>query len=92
MCCEQSTLMEVRHSTRSPFLYFTPSLLVHMLVSKLYLMFALAELGDIPPLLIRGPLFPIRVKCPNSDRSDPTNTILRPASSCRNANATLPLS
>ena len=36
MCCEQSTLMEVRHSTRIPFLYLSPKPLTHIPVSKLY--------------------------------------------------------
>ena len=36
MCCEQSTLMEVRHSTRSPVLNFLPSSRPHIPVTKLY--------------------------------------------------------
>ena len=47
MCCEQSTLMKVRHSTRSPFMYghsllkkyyrlssvYTPELVIHFHLS-----------------------------------------------------------
>jgi hypothetical protein len=54
VCCEQSTLMEVRHSTRSPFLYFSPWSLVQMPVSKLYLVTMGGPFGHISsPVLLQ---------------------------------------